>query len=101
VEIRHANGLTTGYGHLSRIAAGVVSGRAIKQDDLVGYVGHTGLATGPHLHYLMTRGGKAINPSTMKSEPPIPMDAKLRPLFQASIPDLKKRLGAGTLTVSK
>jgi len=101
VEIRHANGLTTGYGHLSRIAAGVVPGRAIKQDDLVGYVGHTGLATGPHLHYLMTRGGKAINPSSMKSEPPTPIDAKLRPLFQASIVDLEKRLGASTLTVSK
>ena len=62
VEIRHANGMTTGYGHLSRIAAGSCSGRAIKQDDLVGYVGHTGLATGPHLHYMMTRGGKPINP---------------------------------------
>jgi len=101
VEIRHANGMTTGYGHLSRIAAGVASGRAIKQDDVVGYVGHTGLATGPHLHYIMTRGGKPINPSSMKAEPPIPMDGNLKPLFMSHIAEWQQTLSASTQTASK
>jgi len=101
VEIRHTNGLTTGYGHLSGIAPGVVAGRAIKQNDLVGYVGHTGLATGPHLHYMMTRGGKAINPASVKAEPPTPMDAKLKPLYLSSIENYRKMLGADAFTASK
>jgi murein DD-endopeptidase MepM/ murein hydrolase activator NlpD len=101
VEIRHANGMTTGYGHLSRIAAGVSVGRAIKQDDVVGYVGHTGLATGPHLHYIMTRGGKPINPSSMKAEPPIPMDGNLKPEFMSHIAEWQQALSASTQTASK
>jgi murein DD-endopeptidase MepM/ murein hydrolase activator NlpD len=101
VEIRHANGMTTGYGHLSRIAAGVSPGRAIKQDDVVGYVGHTGLATGPHLHYIMTRGGKPINPSSMKAEPPIPMDGNLKPQFMSHIAEWQQTLSASTQTASK
>jgi murein DD-endopeptidase MepM/ murein hydrolase activator NlpD len=101
VEIRHANGMTTGYGHLSRIAPGVAAGRAIKQDDLVGYVGHTGLATGPHLHYIMTRGGKPINPNSMKAEPPIPMDGNVKPQFLSHIAEWQQTLGAGTQTASK
>jgi murein DD-endopeptidase MepM/ murein hydrolase activator NlpD len=101
VEIRHSNGMTTGYGHLSRIAPGVAAGRAIKQDDLVGYVGHTGLATGPHLHYIMTRGGQPINPNSMKAEPPIPMDGNTKPQFLSHIAEWQQTLGAGTQTASK
>jgi len=101
VEIRHANGMTTGYGHLSRIAPGVSVGRAIKQDDLVGYVGHTGLATGPHLHYIMTRGGTPINPASMKAEPPVPMDGNLKPQFLSHIAELQHTLGASTQTAAK
>jgi murein DD-endopeptidase MepM/ murein hydrolase activator NlpD len=101
VEIRHVNGLTTGYGHLSRIAPGVATGRAIRQDEIVGYVGHTGLATGPHLHFLMTRGGKAINPLSMKSEPAIPMDGNLKPQFMAHIAEWQGKLGSSTQTAAK
>jgi len=101
VQIRHANGLTTGYGHLSRIAAGLATGRAIKQDELVGYVGHTGLATGPHLHYMMTKGGQPINPSSIKSEPPKPMDPGLKPEYMAHIAGLKQELDSGAQIASK
>jgi len=101
VEIRHANGMTTGYGHLSRIAPGVAPGRAIKQDDVVGYVGHTGLATGPHLHYIMTRGGAPINPNSMKAEPPVPMDGTLKPQFMSHIAEWQQTLGASTQTAAK
>src|SRR5262245_34877678 len=81
VQIKHSGGLTTGYAHLSRIAPGVVAGKSIDQGDLVGNVGQTGLATGPHLHFMMAKNGQPINPLKMKSEPPIPIDAKILPEF--------------------
>jgi murein DD-endopeptidase MepM/ murein hydrolase activator NlpD len=92
VQIKHTGGLTTGYAHLSSIASGVRPGTRISQGDLVGRVGATGLATGPHLHYMMTKNGQAINPLKMKSEPPIPLDAKLLPLFHAAIAPLEAQL---------
>ncbi len=51
IELHHAMGIDTVYGHLSRIATGLHAGNHIRQGDLIGYVGMTGLATGPHLHY--------------------------------------------------
>jgi len=92
VQVRHANGLTTGYAHLSRIAPGLRPGRPIKQGDRVGAVGQTGLATGPHLHYMMARGGKPINPLSIKSEPTVPIDAKLKPEFLSEIAALRTSL---------
>src|SRR3989442_10283110 len=62
VQIKHANGLTSGYAHLSHIGAGVHAGRGIKQGDLGGLVGQTGLATGPHLHLIVPRKGHPLNP---------------------------------------
>lgn len=51
VELRHRNGITTRYGHLRKIAAGVRPGKHVAQSDVIGFVGSTGLASGPHLHY--------------------------------------------------
>src|SRR5690606_25861737 len=51
VIVRHANGYTTRYAHLSRFAAGMRAGRKVALKETIGYVGQTGLATGPHLHY--------------------------------------------------
>jgi murein DD-endopeptidase MepM/ murein hydrolase activator NlpD len=81
IQIRHTNGLTTGYAHLSRITTGIRKGTVVKQGQLIGAVGKTGLATGPHLHYMMTRGGTPINPLSMKSEPPVPIAAAIKPDF--------------------
>jgi murein DD-endopeptidase MepM/ murein hydrolase activator NlpD len=81
VQIKHRNGLTTGYAHLSRIAAAARRGASIRQGDTIGWVGSTGLSTGPHLHYMMTRNGKPINPLSMKSEPPIPISPGLKAEF--------------------
>ena len=85
VEIKHRNGLTTGYAHLSRFASGIRVGKTVSQDDTIGYVGATGLATGPHLHYMMTENGRVINPMSKRAEPPIPIDAALKPEFLSTI----------------
>ncbi len=60
--IRHAGGWETGYGHLSAYAQDLRPGMRVTQGQVVGYVGATGLATGPHLHYEVWRGGMRVNP---------------------------------------
>ena len=62
VEVHHPNGYATRYAHLSRIAAGVRAGAAVRQGDVIGYVGSTGLSTGPHLHYEVRRKGQPVDP---------------------------------------
>ena len=62
IIIRHPNGYETRYGHLSRFVRGAEKGIKIKQGDIIGYVGSTGLTTGPHLHYEMRLNNRFINP---------------------------------------
>jgi murein DD-endopeptidase MepM/ murein hydrolase activator NlpD len=96
VQIRHTNGLTSGYAHLSRIAAGVHTGRGIKQGDLVGLVGQTGLATGPHLHFMMTNKGTPINPvpTLKKGEPAPPIQGSVKAEFAKEIAPKQLQLEA-------
>jgi murein DD-endopeptidase MepM/ murein hydrolase activator NlpD len=96
VQIRHANGLTTGYAHLSRIAGGIRKGVVVKQGQLIGAVGQTGLATGPHLHYMMTRGGTPINPLSIKAEPPVPIAPAVKPAFLEYIAPFQSQLRVPT-----
>jgi murein DD-endopeptidase MepM/ murein hydrolase activator NlpD len=60
VRLDHGGGLGTGYGHMSRIA--VSSGTRVSAGQVIGFVGSSGLSTGPHLHYEMYRGGQVVNP---------------------------------------
>lgn len=62
VKIRHDNGLATGYAHLSRIAPGVRRSARIRQGQVIGFVGSSGLSTGPHLHFELHRNGRPVNP---------------------------------------
>lgn len=64
VKLNHAGGLGTSYGHMSRIA--VQGGQRVRRGQVIGYVGSTGLSTGPHLHYEVYRNGVAINPASVK-----------------------------------
>ena len=64
VQVNHGGGMATGYGHMSRIAAH--SGQRVRQGQIIGYVGSTGLSTGPHLHYELYRNGRAVNPMSVK-----------------------------------
>lgn len=95
VQIRHTNGMTSGYAHLLRISRDVRAGRAIKQGELLGLVGQTGLATGPHLHFIMTKGGVAINPvpALKKGEPSPPIQGTLKAEFLKQIEPIQLKLG--------
>lgn len=62
VELQHPDGHGTRYAHLSRIADGVKASRAVRQGQVIGYVGMTGMATGPHLHYEVRRRGQPVDP---------------------------------------
>jgi murein DD-endopeptidase MepM/ murein hydrolase activator NlpD len=74
VVIAHPNGLATRYYHLSRFARGLRAGQLVRQKDVIGYVGTTGLSTGPHLHFSLTRNGAFVDPSKMQvtRDPSVP-----------------------------
>ncbi len=73
VEVRHGGGYVTAYLHLSRAAAGIRAGAHVRQGQVIGYVGTTGLSTGPHLDYRVTRNGRYVNPVTVGGEPAPPL----------------------------
>jgi len=66
VKIDHGSNVGTGYAHLSRFAPGIAPGAAVRQGQLIGFVGVTGLSTGPHLHYEFYRQGKHVDPLAEK-----------------------------------
>lgn len=69
IKIRHGSEFMTGYAHLQGYAKDIKPGTRVSQGDVIGYVGSTGLATGPNLHYEVFRYGKRINPMTLKLPP--------------------------------
>ncbi len=78
VTLRHRSGYATMYNHLSRLGAGVRPGARVSQRQVIGYVGSTGLSTGPHLDYRVARNGRFVNPLSEKFVPgePIPADER-------------------------
>jgi murein DD-endopeptidase MepM/ murein hydrolase activator NlpD len=83
IRIGHRDGYETRYGHLSGFARGIKPGVAVTQGEIIGYVGSTGLSTGPHLHYEVRKYGSPVNP--LRINPPRVSAVKLahRPIFQA------------------
>jgi len=90
VVLRHGNGYETVYCHLSRIA--VSAGKPVVQKQIVGYVGTTGLATGPHLHYAVRRGGSYLNPLQLKVPREKPVPPEWMEDFRDRIAPLRARL---------
>jgi murein DD-endopeptidase MepM/ murein hydrolase activator NlpD len=66
IDISHTRGYQTRYAHLQRFASGIRPGGRVQQGDVIGYVGMTGLATGPHLHYEFHSNGRPIDPNTIR-----------------------------------
>jgi murein DD-endopeptidase MepM/ murein hydrolase activator NlpD len=63
--IAHTSGLQTRYFHLSRFGKGIKPGKQVQQKEVVGFVGTTGLSTGPHLHFSVVKNGQYIDPSKL------------------------------------
>jgi murein DD-endopeptidase MepM/ murein hydrolase activator NlpD len=83
VKIKHARGLETAYLHLSKYGSGIRAGKRVSQGDLIGYVGSTGLSTGPHLDYRVYQNGTAIDPLKIPTEPAEPIAEANRREFDA------------------
>ena len=66
IRIKHNNDYTTAYAHLSKYAKNIAVGSRVRQGDIIGYVGTTGLTSGPNLHYEVIYQGKQINPLTVQ-----------------------------------
>jgi murein DD-endopeptidase MepM/ murein hydrolase activator NlpD len=66
IRIRHANGYETAYGHMSAFARGMEPGKRVRQGQVIGYVGSTGLSTGAHLHYEIMINGRFVDPMKIK-----------------------------------
>lgn len=92
IEIRHRNGITTRYGHLRGFAPGLQAGSRVVQGQEIGYVGATGLASGPHLHYEFRVHGVARNSRSLDLGAGEPLPTSVRPAFERVRADLAARL---------
>jgi len=92
VVLRHQSNYTTWYGHLSGFAKGLRKGMRVAQSETIGYVGATGLATGPHLHYEFHINGVHQNPLRLVMPPAPPISAELKPAFEADVAPLVRHL---------
>jgi murein DD-endopeptidase MepM/ murein hydrolase activator NlpD len=81
VKIRHNSVYETSYMHLSKYAAGLKVGARVRQGEVIGYVGATGLASGPHLDFRVYMGGSPVDPLTIKSPPAEPVKPQNMPKF--------------------
>lgn len=94
VKIKHNSVYVSTYMHLSRFAKGLKVGDRVQQKQVIGYVGSTGLSTGPHLDFRVHENGRPINPLTIKSQPKKPISNANRPAFTHLCDSLVQRLAA-------
>ena len=92
VVLNHQKPYSTAYGHMSRFAKGLHRGSKVRQGEVIGYVGKTGLATGPHLHYEFRVNNVQKNPLAMKLPRAFPLDKRLKAQFTASTTPLMRQL---------
>ncbi len=85
VRLRHANQYETTYIHLSRFGRGIKVGKKVTQGQVIGYVGATGLATGPHLDYRVFKNGRPINPLKIERIPSAPLPGPSLPEFKLRV----------------
>jgi len=90
--LRHQSGTTTWYGHLSGFAKGLRKGVRVYQSETIGYVGATGLATGPHLHFEFRINDVHQNPLRVVIPAAPPLSAELKPAFEAQVEPVVQQL---------
>lgn len=94
VIIKHDNGYSTTYMHMSKFRKGQSVGKRVRQKDVIGYVGMTGLATGPHLHFSVRKGGRYVDPLKIKMSRGVGVAKADRGEFDAHTGSLVARLAA-------
>jgi len=92
IMLRHINGYETIYLHMSHFAKGMKKGKRVAQGQTIGYVGATGLATGPHLCFRMRKNGSPVNPSQVRAKAAPPISKSRMADFKASATSLMARL---------
>ncbi|MDR0529163.1 MAG: M23 family metallopeptidase [Zoogloeaceae bacterium] len=92
VVLAHMGQYQTAYAHLSRFAPGLKTGSRVTQNEVIGYVGQTGWATGPHLHYEFRVRGQAVNPLSVPLPTRIALSGAQKEIFLARVPDLESKL---------
>jgi murein DD-endopeptidase MepM/ murein hydrolase activator NlpD len=92
IKVRHPNGYVTAYLHLSGYGKSIRAGRRVQQGEVIGYVGSSGLATGPHLDYRVQLNDRWIDPLSLKSVPDDPVRPDDMPLFVAERDRLRRTL---------
>ncbi len=100
VKIKHNNTYTTQYLHMSKIASGIKPGTSVEQGQVIGYVGSTGLATGPHVCYRFWKNGKQVNPYAEDIPKADPLSAEELPGYLNYIKSLNKKLENISLKIS-
>jgi murein DD-endopeptidase MepM/ murein hydrolase activator NlpD len=93
VKLNHAAGVQSGYGHMSRIA--VRSGQRVGRGQVIGYVGSTGMSTGPHLHWEVWKNGRAVNPRSISLDSVQQLSGETYRAFKRKVASLLS-IGAGT-----
>ena len=94
IKIKHNSAYTTSYMHLSKYGAGIANGVRVKQGQIIGYVGTTGLSSGPHLDFRVFMNGSPVNPLTIKSPPTEPVFEKNMKEYTALKDSMMTRLMA-------
>lgn len=92
IVIRHQGAYSTAYGHLNSFAAGMHKGARIGQGETLGYVGQTGLASGPHLHYEFRVNSQQVNPLAVTLPAATPLDSSQLPRFKAATTPLMSQI---------
>ncbi len=92
ITIRHSNGYTTGYNHMSGFTKNMVVNKRVQQGDVIGFVGMTGYATGPHLDFRMRKDGKPVDPLKYKSPSAKPVNPDEIAAFLAKARELSRKI---------
>jgi len=97
VKIRHARGYVSYYAHMSRYISSLEVGQRVNQKQLIGYVGETGLATGPHVCFRVSHDGRYVNPAELRTPGGAPVHPAFRHAFNSARDSMLALMSSGTL----